>query len=133
MKRVFRKAIRFLHLPEGTEAFIKQHKLPFALGLVVFVAVGMTIISTTIYYVAGFAIFDLSRPGYERERDAVTRPEAQKKYDTTSPVTKETIDGFLREFDGRIHDLNSYGNFKDASLGDEGLQLTDTPPTQPAE
>jgi hypothetical protein len=104
-----------------------RHKLTAALVLAIVAALVLTIISVSMYYVAGFYRYDLSRPGYEKERTEIAKPAPQKEYDTTSPVTKATIDEFLTEFDARQHDLNAYGDYRDPSLTDEDLLLTSAP------
>lgn len=101
-----------------------RHKLPAALVLAIFAALVLTVISVGMYYAAGFYRYDLSRPGYEKERTEIAKPTPQKEYNTTSPVTKGTVDGFLDEFDARQKDLKAYGDYRDPSLTDEDLLLT---------
>jgi hypothetical protein len=101
-----------------------RHKLPAALVLAISAALLLTVVSVGMYYAAGFYRYDLSRPGYEKERTEIAKPTPQKEYDTTSPVTKGTIDGFLEEFDARQKDLKAYGDYRDPSLTDEDLLLT---------
>lgn len=104
---------------------VRTHKLTVALVLAVFAALSLTAISVSMYYVAGFYRYDLSRPGYEKERTELAKPEPQKTYDTTSPVTKSTVTEFLQEFDARQKDFKAFGDYKDQSLlGDDELQLT---------
>lgn len=105
------------------EGAARRHKLTAALVLAISGTLVLTVISVSMYYVGGFYRYDLSRPGYEKERTEIARPEAQKDYDTTSPVTKTTIDTFLQEFDNRQKDLKAYGDYQDTSLTDEDLQL----------
>lgn len=102
----------------------RRHKLPAALVLAITAALLLTIISVSMYYVAGFYRYDLSRPGYEKERTEIAKPAPQKEYNTTSLVTKGTIDGFLDEFDARQKDFKAYGDYRDPSLTDEDLLLT---------
>ena len=101
-----------------------QHKLTAMLILSVTAALVLVGIGVGAYFVGGFYRYDLSRPGYEKERTEIAKPEAQKDYDTTSPVTKKTIDDFLTEFDERQKDLKVYGDYRDQSLSDEDLQLS---------
>jgi hypothetical protein len=100
-----------------------RHKLTAALLLAIAAAFVLTGLSLSMYYVNGFYRYDLSRPAYAKERAELARPESQKVYDTTSPVTKAAIDEFLKEYDGRIHNLDAYGDFRDASLSDDDLQI----------
>lgn len=103
---------------------VDQHRLLVALSTVVVLAIGMAIVSVSLYYGTGFYRFDLSRPGYERERSEISQPTPEKTYDTTSPVTSSTVTEFLQEFDARQSDLQAYGDFRDPSLSDEDLQIS---------
>jgi hypothetical protein len=103
---------------------IAEHRLVVALCLVVVIAIGLAITSVTLYYRSGFYRFDLSRPGYEHERSEISKPTTEKAYDTTSPVTQVTVDEFLQEFDSHQADLQAYGDFRDSSLSDEDLQIS---------
>ncbi len=102
----------------------ERFRLPIALGFVVAFSLTLTAISVFIYNDAGFAKLDLSRPGFEHEREEVRATETQKTYDTTSPVTKGSIDEFLKEYDSRNRDLKEYGDFNDQALSDVDLQIT---------
>jgi hypothetical protein len=124
-----RDRIRQHAVVRKTVGAARRHKLPVALVLAILAALLLTTISVSMYYVAGFYRYDLSRPGYEKERTEIAKPSPQKEYDTTSPVTKTTIDEFLSEFDSRQKDLNAYGDYRDQSLADEDLLLT-APPAQ---
>lgn len=100
-----------------------RHKLTVALVLAIAAALALTAISVSMYYAAGFSRYDLSRPGYEKERTEIAKPTAQKEYDTTGPVNKGTVDSFLREFDERQRDLKAYGDYRDPSLTDQDLLI----------
>lgn len=99
-------------------------KLPVALLLAVVAAVVMTLISVSIYYAAGFYKFDLSRPGYESERDDVVGDNLQRAYDTTSPINSDTLNVFLGEYDTNVDAVRAYGDFSDSdALNDRSLLL----------
>jgi hypothetical protein len=102
----------------------EHHRLTVALAIFVVAALVLTGVSVGMYYMGGFYRFDLSRPDFAVERTEIAKPEPQKEYDTTSPVTKSSITDFLTEFDNRQKDLRAYGDFRDQSLGDEDLQIT---------
>ena len=108
---------------------VRHHKvretsrLPIALGLAVCFALIVTVTGVIIYNLNGSSKLDLSRPGFEREREEVRADESPKVYDTTSPVTRAAIKDFLDEYDGRNKDLAQYGDFRDQVLSDADLQL----------
>lgn len=117
IKILLQTALRRLrHMPE-------QSKLAVALGLSIGIALLLTVVSVTIYSLSGFSKLDLSRPGYEREREEVRKTETPKTYDTTSPVTRSALDEFLRQYDQRAQDLKEYGDFRDQALDDASLEL----------
>lgn len=122
MKKLISR-VRDHPLVQRVEAAAQRHKLTAALVLAISATLVLTATSVSMYYVGGFYRYDLSRPGYEKERTEIAKPEPQKDYDTTSPITKTTIDTFLQEFDDRQKDLKAYGDYQDASLTDEDLQL----------
>lgn len=98
-------------------------KLPFGLGAAIAVALVLTVVSIAIYYVQGFDKLDLSRPGYENEREAITSEPTNKTYDTTSPVSSQALDAFIRDFDTEVKTANAYGDFKEQSLSDAELNI----------
>lgn len=105
----------------------KPARLPWALGIAVVLALAMTCLSVTVYYVAGFYKFDLSRPGYESERKNVTSDDSQKTYDTTTPVNAAALDSFLVEYDANVNAMRAYSDFGDtAVLSDKSLLLEDS-------
>lgn len=101
----------------------RKSKLPIALGLAVCFAITTTVASVIVYTVDGSYRLDLSRPGFETEREEVKTTESQKTYDTTSPVTETTVTDFLTEYDTRIKDLSEYGDFRDEPLSNGTIQL----------
>lgn len=109
-----------IHIPP----FKDQPHLVWALGFVVVIVLLLTCLSTFVYYKAGFYKFDLSRPGFEAERSTVN-DDGPKTYDTTSPISVESLQEFLQEFDQRTERLKSYSNFSDQSLSDEEILLKD--------
>jgi hypothetical protein len=117
------KRLRRYSVVQKVISLANRHKLSAALLLAIIAALTLTVISVSMYYVAGFSRYDLSRPGYEKERTEIAKPTAQKEYDTTGPVNKGTIDSFLREFDDRQKDLKAYGDYLDPSLTDEDLLI----------
>lgn len=99
-------------------------KLPVALTGAIILALVLTVISVAWYSLDGTAMLDLSRPGYEQERSAVRTTETQKTYDTTGPITVDAVNSFLAEYDDRVNEINSYGDFGDDTLEDSDIQLT---------
>ena len=121
------RLVKFIHrrivlIPE-------EGRLPFALSLAVVAALILTGISVFMYSATGASKLDLSRPGFERERTEVRNNNSTKVYDTTSPVTSESITEFLKEYDSKVKEVNEFGNFSDKALEESNLQLL-TPTTE---
>lgn len=106
-----------------TRKIVRGPKLPLALAVAALISVILTCVSVAWYMLDGTSKLDLSRPGFERERSEVRATDTQKSYDTTSPITKGTVDDFLKEYDDRAKELNSYGSFSDGTLDDSNIQL----------
>ncbi len=113
-KLLGRLRLKLRHLQE-------QSSLLVALSLVIGVALVLTTVSVSLYSFSGVSKLDLSRPGFEREREEVRQTQSQKAYDSTSPVTSGAIDEFLKEYDERANDLKQYGDFRDQALDDASL------------
>ncbi|MGD8373246.1 MAG: hypothetical protein PVI21_00080 [Candidatus Woesebacteria bacterium] len=101
----------------------RKSKLPALLCIVIIFATVTTVVSVAIYSADGTYKLDLSRPGFEHEREEVKASESQKTYDTTGAVTPTSITEFLTEYDQRTSDLTEYGNFNDQSLDNSDIQL----------
>jgi len=99
----------------------KRSKLPLALGTAIGMAVIMTLVSIVIYYLGGFNKLDLSRPGYEVEREDVSSSDAAPTYDTTSPLSADSLNKILDDFDTRARSVESYGDFNSNNLSDENV------------
>jgi hypothetical protein len=102
---------------------LEARGLLIALTLAIGLALLLTVVSVIIYTVGGFSRYDLTRPGYEKERQEVSKGIVVKTYDTTSSVDVKATDNFLSEFDGRVQELKKDGDFSDASLSDEELLI----------
>ncbi len=106
-----------------THKVLRGPKLPLALSGAIVLSLMLTVVSVAWYNIDGSSKLDLSRPGYERERTEVLTNDTQKTYDTTSPITKNAINDFLKEYDNRTKELGGYGNFSDGTLDDSNIQL----------
>ncbi len=98
--------------------------LPIALGIAVVISLVLTVVSVIVYYDAGFYKFDLSRPGYEAERQDIATDSGPRTYDTASPVNAAALDSFLGDYDANVNTMRAYGDFGDATaLSNQALLL----------
>jgi hypothetical protein len=108
---------------------IRTHRLHVALFVAIGATLVLTVISLTIYKVGGFYRYDLSRPGYEKERKEVTTPSPDVSYDTTSPLSKQGVDTFIKPLDAHRKNFEAYNAFGNGGLSDEDLRITGNVPT----
>ncbi len=106
---------------------IRAHRLETGLVLVIIATLILTLVSVTIYKVGGFYRYDLSRPGYEKERTAIATTPSTISIDTTSPVTQKAAAEFIDELDTHRHNLEAYNAFGNGGLSDEDLQISPPP------
>ncbi|MBC7746438.1 hypothetical protein H7Y40_00445 [Pedobacter sp.] len=101
---------------------VARHRLPFAVFAVIFMALVMTAISMSLYITSGTSSLDLSRPGYKQVRNQVVTQKSET-FDDTGPMDEATAAQFKTLFDSQKKALDGLGNFSDASLADDSLQL----------
>jgi hypothetical protein len=117
-------------LTRRLRAAIRRRRLVFALSLAICAAICLTVVSVSIYNIGGFYRYDLSRPGFEKVRQQISTTPTDVTYDTTSPLSKEAVDTFFKEFDTHRKNLSDYDTFGNSSLGDDELQLNNQTNTQ---
>lgn len=103
---------------------MRGRRLVVALGIAICATLVLTAVSLTIYKVGGFYRYDLSRPGYEKERQEIATTPTDVTFDTTSPLSKQAVDTFLQQLDASRKNLDAYNAFDNGELSDEDLQLT---------
>ena len=108
--------------------YVRARKLPVALLIAIGGALVLTIVSLTIYKVGGFYRYDLSRPGYEKERKEISTAPTEVTYDTTSPLSKQAVDTFLQQLDAHRKNFDSYNAFGNGGLSDEDLRINGNQP-----
>lgn len=103
---------------------VRKRRLLFALTAAILATLCLTVISVSIYNIGGFYRYDLSRPGFEKVRQEVSTTPTDATYDTTSPLSKEAVDGFFKEFDSHRKNLSDYDTFNNGGLSDDELQIS---------
>lgn len=103
---------------------LRTRRLVIALCIAFGLTAVLTIASLIVYKVGGYYRYDLSRPGYEKERSAVTSSQTTVTYDTTSLLNKSNTGNAIQDLNDRLKSINDYNTFKEDSLSDSELQLT---------
>lgn len=108
---------------------IRTRRLETALAVFISATIVLTVVSLTIYKVGGFYRYDLSRPGYEKERAELATFPNNVTLDTTGPINKTTVGEVMTDLDVHRQNLEAYNTFASGGLTDEDLQLL--PPSTP--
>ena len=103
---------------------MRAKRLMFALFVAIGATLALTLVSLTIYKVGGFYRYDLSRPGYEKERKEISTAPTDVSYDTTSPLSQQSVEDFLKQLDQHRKNFDSYNAFGNGGLSDEDLRLS---------
>ena len=107
---------------------IGERRLVFSLCLAIFAALVLTVVSLTIYKIGGYYRYDLSRPGYEKERTEISTTPSNVTYDTSSALTKQAVDAFVQDLDVHRSNLEQYNTYGTSGLSDDDLQLNEQAP-----
>jgi len=108
---------------------MRAKRLVIALLIAIGASFALTVVSLTIYKVGGFYRYDLSRPGYEKERKEIATTPTDVSYDTTSPLSQQGVNVFLQQLDQHRKNLDAYNAFGNGGLSNEDLRLTGNEPS----
>jgi len=117
------------HHYKKARTYMRARKLPFALIIAICATLLLTLVSLTIYKVGGFYRYDLSRPGYEKERTEISTAPADVSFNTTSPLSQQAVEDFLKPLDQHRKNFDAYNAFGSGGLSDEDLRLTEQAPS----
>jgi hypothetical protein len=109
--------------------YMRARKLPFALFIAIGATLLLTLISLTIYKVGGFYRYDLSRPGFEKERAEISTSPNDASFNTTSPLSQQGVEEFLKPLDQHRKNFDTYNAFGNGGLSDEDLRLSEQTPS----
>lgn len=104
-------------------AFWQQHRLSVLLAGTVLIAIVLTVISVIMYNTSGAAQLDLSRPGYRAVSDKVEKQPKIDSYSSTGPVTKDSIQEFIKLYDKQLEKAKAVDAFNGDPLNPEVLEF----------
>lgn len=110
-------------LTDDTLTFWAKHRLSLLLILTVLIALLMTTISVIIYNTSGAAQLDLSRPGYQSVSDKVEVTDNIDTYSASGPVNKDSINEFMKLYDGQASKAKKVDAFNGDPLNPEVLEF----------
>jgi hypothetical protein len=98
--------------------FFRRTKIALALGIAIFAAGTLTVVSVAIYNSSGVSTLDLSRPGYERVREQLSESGPTESFSSTGPMNPQVIDEFLELYGKNLERLENTNDFSDNNLED---------------
>ena len=108
-------------------ALVDRHRLIYGIVAALLIAMAMTAVSMALYVSSGASRLDLSRPGYERAREAVQRDGDEDTFSSTGPLNSSVTNEFQRRFTAHRERLKHYDNYGSTALDDNELQIAPTP------
>lgn len=109
-------------------ALIDRHRLIYGIIAALLIAMLLTAVSMALYVSSGASRLDLSRPGYERAREAVQRVNADDEFSSTGPLTTDVAKDFEERFNRYRERLNQYDDYGSTALDDTELQIAPANP-----
>ena len=109
-------------------AVVDRHRLIYGIISALLIAMLLTAVSMALYVSSGASRLDLSRPGYERAREAVQRDAAEDAFSSTGPLNTDVVTDFQERYTKHRDRLKRYDNYGSTALDDSELQIA--PATQ---
>lgn len=106
--------------------FWDRHRFLLLIVLTIIIAITMTVVALVMYNVSGSAQLDLSRPGYQSVSDQVVREEPSREFTAYGPVTRETLEDFMKLYTESSDRAKAVDAFNGDPLNPEVLEFTDS-------
>lgn len=103
--------------------FWHKHRLSILMIIAVTAALILTVVSVMIYNTSGAAQLDLSRPGYRAVSDKVDKKQSIDTYSASGPVTKDSIQEFIKLYDRQSEKAKAVDAFNGDPLNPEVLEF----------
>lgn len=114
-------------------SFWDRHRFMLLIVLTIIIAISMTVVALVMYNVSGSAQLDLSRPGYQSVSDQVVREEPSREFTSYGPVTRETLEDFMKLFTESSDRAKAVDAFNGDPLNPEVLEFTESSPSPTGE
>lgn len=105
---------------------VGRHRIIYGVIVALAIAFLLTMVSMALYISSGASRLDLSRPGYEKAREEITKDTDMDEFSSSGSITTDTLDDFQKRFDKRRTELNGLGAFSSTALDDNQLQIAPT-------
>lgn len=100
-----------------------NYKFALMITIAVAVAVVLSGISILVYVWTGAINIDLSRPGYEKNREETAYDNNETPFANSGPINKEVVEDFNQRLDKLQNGLSEMNNFSSDAMSDEALGL----------
>lgn len=108
------------------DALVSKYGLPFGVGLAIVIAVLLSVLSMTLYFVSGTAKLDLSRPGYESARNQINHDDGtEENFPASGALDGKVMKDFIGMYDKRVKSLEQYDTFSQNILDDAQIGLVE--------
>lgn len=104
---------------------ISHYQFVAMVVLAVIIAVLLTSVSILVYVHSGAINIDLSRPGYEKNREETSITDTENQFQTSGPIDQETVDDFNNRLQTLQDEINSMNNFSNKVMSDKALNITE--------
>lgn len=104
-------------------AKLSNYKFALMITMSVIVALVLSGISVFVYVATGAINIDLSRPGYEKNREDTAYDEDEVPFSNSGPINKEVVDDFNQRLEKMQSELGGMNNFSSDAMSDEALGL----------
>lgn len=105
---------------------ISHYQFAAMIILTVLLSALLTITSIWIYTYSGAINIDLSRPGYEKNREETTASDSEAQFQTNGPIDKESVDDFNNRLQVLQDEINSMNNFSNDVMSDKALNIAES-------
>lgn len=106
------------HMP-----FWRQHLFLVMVVGALIIALFLVMISMNLYRSSGAAQLDLSRPGYEKVREQVSRSTEVRSFAPTGELTPAALDEFRQMYQRSMDNITEVDAWRPDSLSDSALSL----------
>lgn len=108
------------------DSLASRYGLPLGIGIAIIVAIFLTTISMTLYFISDTAKLDLSRPGYESVRNQISREgNNSDNFSANGALDGAVMKDFIKMYDKRAKSLGQYDIFNQNILDDSQIGLVE--------
>lgn len=105
---------------------VNQHRLAFAILLMITIATILTSLSMWLYVQSGASGLDLSRPGFSEVREDIRVVNSHPEFASEGIISESVIDEYLDIYRYEVEQADKLGSFEAQPLSDKILRFNIT-------